>query len=309
MTEFLKIILLCTVAISLSSCSQVLQSVDLSINSEDNSLQEEFNVVEKTLTIKEAKKQNATSYSRAVLKNGRGGNAKPIPEKLALKSEFPQNNSIIEYKIGTGDVIEFSRLFENNRASVKKTYNWPTQKSGPIYQLGIGDRLALTILKKAPGEPKKLTTKSETQNIVINPQQSENTITSSGRIGSDGSVLLLEVGRLEANGKSLNELRSEIRNILIRNGVSPRFQLEIVEFNSQKSYLTINSRSSIVVLDDQKKTMRDILTSADVGIKPGVITHITLQRNNEEFSITLRNLYSESANNINVLLSDHIFRR
>ena len=64
-----------------------------------------------------------------------------------------------------------------------------------------------------------------------------------GRVGSDGSVLLLEVGRLEANGKSLNELRSEVRNILIRNGVSPRFQLEIGEFKSQRAYLTVNSSS------------------------------------------------------------------
>ena len=64
-------------------------------------------------------------------------------------------------------------------------------------------------------------------NLFINSRQIDNTVNTTGRIGSDGSVLLLEVGRLEANGKSLNELRSEVRNILIRN-VSPRFQLEIV---------------------------------------------------------------------------------
>ena len=59
------------------------------------------------------------------------------------------------------------------------------------------------------------------------------TINSTGRIGSDGSVLSLEVGRLEAVGKTLNELRSEVRNILIRNIVSPRFQMEIVDFKSK----------------------------------------------------------------------------
>ena len=64
------------------------------------------------------------------------------------------------------------------------------------------------------------------------------------RIGSDGSILLAEVGRLQAKGKTLKELQSEVRNILIRNGRTPRFQLEIVEFNSQKAYLTINSSSS-----------------------------------------------------------------
>ena len=41
------------------------------------------------------------------------------------------------------------------------------------------------------------------------PDNSDLTITSQGRIGSDGGILLLEVGRLEAEGKTLSELRSE----------------------------------------------------------------------------------------------------
>ena len=80
------------IVVFLTGCSQVLQTVDLNINAEDNSLQEEFNVVEKTLTISEAKKQKAATYSREVLKSGRGESAKPIPEKLALKSEYPKKN-------------------------------------------------------------------------------------------------------------------------------------------------------------------------------------------------------------------------
>ena len=80
-------------------------------------LQEEFNVVEKTLTIKEAKAQKTTPYSRAVLKNGRGENAQTIPEKLALKSEFPKIEATKEYKLGIGDNLTFSLLLENNRSS------------------------------------------------------------------------------------------------------------------------------------------------------------------------------------------------
>ena len=99
MTNLCKFISLFFLVGLLASCSQVLQTVDLNINSEDHSLQEEFNVVEKTLTIREANAQKAAPYSRAVVKNGRGENARPIPEKLALKSEFPKHNSPIEYKI------------------------------------------------------------------------------------------------------------------------------------------------------------------------------------------------------------------
>ena len=120
-------------------------------------------------------------------------------------------------------------------------------------------------------------------------------------------MLLLEVGRLEAIGKSLNELRSEVRNILIRNGVSPRFQLEIAEFKSHKAYLTVNTISNVVTLNDQITTLKDILTSARVGFKPGVITRIRLNREKKKYTILLRDLYNDKAANINVQSGDHIF--
>ena len=59
------------------------------------------------------------------------------------------------------------------------------------------------------------------------PTTVNNIIQTSGRVGSDGSILLQEVGRLEALGKSINELRSEVRNILIRNGISPSFNSKL----------------------------------------------------------------------------------
>ena len=76
-----------------------------------------FNVVEKTLTIREAKAQ-AAPYLRTVLKYGRGENARPIPEKLALKSEFPITTPK-DYILGIGDTITFSRLLENNHQMIK----------------------------------------------------------------------------------------------------------------------------------------------------------------------------------------------
>ena len=275
MTRLFYYISLFFLAVLLTGCSKVLQTVDLNLNSKDSSLQEEFNVIEKTLTIKEAKTQKSAPYSRIVLKNGRGKNARPISEQLALRSEFPKNNSPIEYKIGIGDTITFSRLIENNRSPLKKTKIWPKQNVPTKYKLGIGDTIVLTLIKSTVDKNALTPMGFEgNQSVIINSQQNDNTIVSRGRIGSDGSVLLLEVGRLEANGKTLNDLRAAVRNILIRNGVSPRFQLEIVDFKSQKSYLTINSKSEIILLDDQKVTIRDILTSANVGINPGKISTV-----------------------------------
>ena len=291
-----------------SSCSQVLQTIDLSLNTEDQSIQENFEVVEKTLTLSEAIAHKTAPYQRVVLKNGRGENAQPISEKLALKSEFPLNNSIPEYKIGIGDTITFIRLIDNNRSPNIKPNTWPKKKVVPEYELGIGDTLALTLIKKADDLNTAVPNNGENaQNVIINSQQNDSTLEIEGRIGSDGSVLLLEVGRLEANGKTLNELRAEVRNILIRNGVSPRFQLEIVEFKSQKSYLTVNGISQIILLNDQRKTIRDILTLAKVGFFPGITTHVRLQRSGKTYSKVLRDIYSENTSNIDIQSGDHIF--
>ena len=307
MTKFSRIISFCILTGLLTSCSQVLQTVTLEINGDDSLAQEDFKVIEKTLTIKEAKRQNKAAYPRSVLKNGRGENARPIPEYLALQSKFPPNRQAKDYRIGIGDTVTFSRLIENNRSPFEEVQEWPTQQAAPIYTLGIGDTLALTLLKQAEDFNGPAPSNDENSQIIINSEQNDGTIETKGRIGSDGSVLLLEVGRIEARGKSLNELRSEVRNILIRNGVSPRFQLEIVEFKSQKSYLTVNSGSQVIVLNDQKITIRDVLTSANVGFKPGIITRIRLHRKSDVHAILLRDLYNENKTNINIQSGDHIF--
>ena len=245
-----------------ASCSQILQSVELEINTDDKSVQEKFNVIEKTLTIKEAQSQKYAAYPRKVLQNRRGEEAQPIPENVALLSQFPQNKVPLEYKIGIGDTITFSKLIENNRSPLKIVNDWPVQRDKSNYKLGIGDTLALVLVKieVSSNQMAPMPNNDNNQNLIIQtPQEKDITIESTGRIGSDGSILLLEVGRLEASGKTLNELRSEVRNILIRNGLSPRFQMEISEFKSQKIYLTINSSSEVIFLDDQIMSIRDII--------------------------------------------------
>ena len=310
MINFAKITLICTLASLLVNCSQVLQTVNLEINTEDSSHQEDFSVVGKTLTLGEARKQNNSPYKRAVLLNGRGENAKSIPESFALRSNFPKNYNPPSYKIGVGDTITYSRLIENNRSTAEVGKQWPKKRDNLQYKLGIGDTLAFILIKVEKNNNQVTRRNDEDgQSLIINPIQPEKDITieSTGRIGSDGSVLLLEVGRLEANGKTLNELRSEVRNILIRNGTSPRFQLEIVNFKSQKAYLTVNSTSRVIILDDQTTTIRDILTTAAVGFKPGVITRIRLHRDNTQYSILLRDVFSVKGPNFQVKSGDHIF--
>ena len=67
MTKNYKILSFCLAVSLFTSCSQVLQTVDLNINSKDNTSQEEFNVA-KALTIKEADCAECTIFAGSIKK-------------------------------------------------------------------------------------------------------------------------------------------------------------------------------------------------------------------------------------------------
>ena len=102
MIKSANVILICIfLGTFLSSCSQVLQTIDLTVNNEDKSKQEIFNVIERTLTLKEAKTQSQAKYIRSV--NNQRGARQTISENLG-KSTFPDQKEI-DYKIGIGDTL------------------------------------------------------------------------------------------------------------------------------------------------------------------------------------------------------------
>ena len=84
MIKILTTISICFLVSLFSGCSQVLQSVDLQIDTIDRSIQDEFNVIGKVLTIREARKQNKSPYNRMVLQSGRGDKARAISESLVV---------------------------------------------------------------------------------------------------------------------------------------------------------------------------------------------------------------------------------
>ena len=309
MINFLRITLLLISTGLLLGCSQVLETIDLNLNEKDEVDQEKFNVIEKTLSVAEARKQNQSEYSRQIMQSGRGNEAKTVAENIAAKSNFPSNTTSFSYRLGIGDVISFSRLIDNSIVETETNISWPPTLEDTDYRLGVGDEL--TILQMV--ETKTQTTiaapnsENETAQTIKPSETLQKIIEAKGRIGSDGSILLLEVGRLDALGKTLNELRSEVRNILIRNGSSPRFQLEISKFSSQRAYLTMNAESTIISLNDQKTNLRDVLSSAGKGITPGVVTRVRLQRNKKTFNMKLRDIFHFSAPKVMVQDRDHIF--
>jgi len=310
-----------------ASCSQVLETVTLELDNADSLEQEQFTVVEKTLTMSEAKAGNSLPFDRLVSQDGVGKDANLIKEVQALNSNFPTYKPPQNYRVGVGDRLTFVQLFENLGNLDGQVEPWPNTIQNEPYRLGIGDQITLTQLNEdvimSSALPSNLggTGNSSEQSSIQSlttlgkPTTINNIIQTSGRVGSDGSILLLEVGRLEALGKSINELRSEVRNILIRNGISPKFQLEISAFKSQKAYITITSNLSgrgtssgkVIPLTDQPITLREILSQLGIAMKPGVSSRITLQRSQSKYHFDMEEIYSPPAPDLIIKDLDHIF--
>ena len=321
-----KVLLTLTVSF-FANCSQVLETVTLELDNADPLEQEQFTVVEKTLTMSEAEVGNSLPFERLVSKGGAGKDANLVKEVQALKSNFPAYTPPKNYEVGVGDTLTFISLFENLGNSGGQGEPFPDTIQNDPYRLGIGDQITLTQLNEdvvmSSALPSGLgggSNSSDQGNIqslttLGKPTTVNNIIQTSGRVGSDGSILLLEVGRLEALGKSINELRSEVRNILIRNGISPKFQLEISAFQSQKAYITITSNLSgrgtssgkVIPLTDQPVTLREILSQLGIALKPGVSSRVTLQRSQSKYQFDMEEIYSPTATNLIIKDLDHIF--
>ena len=74
---------------------------------------------------------------------------------------------------------------------------WPKQKGSSNYKLGVGDTLTLTLVKLLKSDPQVASGGIDNQLVITTQPANDESIQSTARIGSDGSVLLLEVGRLK----------------------------------------------------------------------------------------------------------------
>ena len=110
MTNLFKIFWLSVGLSVLIGCSQILQDVDLSFDKKDIAAQEDFTVVEKTLTLSEAKSRQSDPYDRQVIQQGLGNKARLISEEDAIKLDFPEFQVPAIYKIGSNDTLTFSKL-------------------------------------------------------------------------------------------------------------------------------------------------------------------------------------------------------
>ena len=286
--------------IILHGCSKILEPISFNIKLDDNIInqQEEFEFVSKGLTFASAKKANENPYPRKVIRPGIGSQANIFNEDDLIKKIIPEPSNDLTYKIGIGDELSFTQI--NEYTDIDPI--WPENSSKKEYLLGAGDILKF-VQQNTLNIPDPLSA------LDPNSKEKDAIIRTEGVVGTDGNVLLLGLGNINAAGRSLSDIRKEVRNIFTRNGLAPNFQLEIGGFNSKKAYLTgMNTESvtKIINLNILPLKLSDIVLQAGISQANKNAAVITLTRNSKDYRITASRLFNPNAPDIYIIDQDEI---
>ena len=296
-------------ALFLSSCDKILEPITFSSDNQDIATmagQEEFEINIKSLTFDSAKKANNAPYSRRLVLTGSGSSANIIDEAYFLESSFPVSSGTADYLLGIGDHISFSQLNE----FMTKTAKWPTISKVPEYLLGAGDILNLAQSNDINRDIS--VTMGQNGQIIPSNKDSTGLILTQGVVGSNGNVLLFGLGNIAAANRTLEDVRTEVRNILIRNGLAPNFQLEISEFRSQKAFVTLNingqssGENEIIFLNNIKTTLQELALGAGLSKSDKNFALIKLMRDEQEYRLTAEQLFDLAAPEIIIQDNDQI---
>lgn len=303
MNSFKLIVSVLISAFFLIGCSTILEDVSFlggKPNVETGGRQEEFDINTKSLTFKTAKEANKSKYSRQLIFTGSGSKANVLDEVDFLTSNFPKSLNSPNYLLGVGDQVTLIALNEFEAESVQ----WPDITGMPEYYLGAGDEL--TFVQSNDASEDISYSYNDNGQIVLGPNN-DSLIKTSGVIGSTGNVLLFGLGNIFAANRSLDDVRTEVRNILIRNGLLPNFQLEISKFQSQKAFLTIsNGTSRLISLNNLPISLKEIALETGLSESNKNFALIKLTRNAKEFRFTAGQLFDLKAPEIIIHDNDQI---
>ncbi|MDB2603782.1 polysaccharide biosynthesis/export family protein [Planktomarina temperata] len=289
----------------LQSCSEVLEPVSLfggKQGVEAQSVQEDFEINIKSLTFESARDANKAPYPRRLMQTGAGSEANVLDEADLMTSNMPPSSQSNDYLLGIGDQLLYTQLNEFMTSPAQ----FPTQPTEVDYLLGVGDELTLIQLNEIPEAGVNTTNEN-----AAKPQRSESVLKTSGLVGTNGNILLLGLGNIKAEGRSLSDVQTEVRNILIRNGLAPSFQLEITSFNSKKAFVTFpnpskNPGNNIVPITNLPITLKELAIT--YGLRPSSkdSTIVSLTRDDQKFRMTAGQLFDKATPRIVIQDRDQI---
>ena len=300
----------------LHSCSEVLEPVSFFGDKqgvEAQSVQEDFEINIKSLTFESARDANKAPYPRRLMQTGAGSEANVLDEADLMTSNMPPSSQSNDYLLGIGDQLLYTQLNEFMTSPAQ----FPTQPTEVDYLLGVGDELTLIQLNEVAGGLGKIISNIPGADVDKNngnaakPQPSESVLKTSGLVGTNGNILLLGLGSIKAEGRSLSDVQTEVRNILIRNGLAPSFQLEITGFNSKKAFVTFPNPdkvlgNNIVSITNLPITLKELAIT--YGLRPSSkdTTIVSLTRGDQKFRMTAGQLFGNATPRIVIKDRDQI---
>ena len=173
----------------------------------------------------------------------------------------------------------------------------PLPSTTPIsYVIGVGDQITLV--------------RFVTQSGFTDDTARETVVQQGARVISDGSILFMETGNLKADGLTLAELRESLSSALIRNGIDPRFQLEVTGFNSQTITLITNTpanaqgdKVTVSVAENTKGTglypvtekpitLRQLLVQAGLKMSQETLQVVGIQRDQRQYTMPVNHIFA-----------------
>jgi polysaccharide biosynthesis/export protein len=309
MTRLPVLLLGITSALFMYGCGKILEPVSLGKGKQSldaESVQEEFEIKIQSLTFKSAQEVSSAPYQRWLMQTGIGSEADILDEAEFISSNIPPLAQTQDYLLGVGDVLIYAQLNEFLTSSTQL----PVQPDEAGYLLGVGDELTLIQLNEVANGSNLTIADILPDNGSKNVgsiKANENVLETSGSIGSDGNVLLLGLGSIKAEDRSLNDIQTEVRNILIRNGLAPSFQLEITGFNSKKAFVTSpNPGQNIIPITNLPVTLKELVISYGVAPASRNNAVVTLTRNGQKYRMTSGVLFENSTKAIIIQDKDQI---
>ena len=126
---------------------------------------------------------------------------------------------------------------------------------------------------------------------------SETVVTSYSKVDYEGSVIFEGVGKVKAAGRSLQELRVEIKNLMQQLPDSQNaFQIQITEFSSQKAFLSVTKNEGlaplgvVIPITDTSKTLTEVLVQTGLSLDDNNIMRINLKRDGRNYGFTVDEL-------------------
>ena len=200
-------------------------------------------------------------------------------KNIKLANSAPYKRYIIE----AGDLKEPAKLVPTELALVEK---YPTINDPGPYLIGIGDVLAYEELVEGNGGQSARVTR----NLTVN---------------EDGLINFFQLGRINAEGKTLTELEDLIYKKVVETGGNTDFNLFIRDFRSKHFSVSLGMKTKTIPYVSTPIFIEQVL--GETPVSSTVDAKISILRGDYEYNLSYNNLIRNALKKVRIFPGDRIF--